>query len=130
VIVTVTPNPGLDRTIEVGRLRRGQLHRSYDLRLTLEKMLRARSAAGETDLAERKRWGFAAIDVAHERPAVGIGVKVDILRGRFGAECACDGCSDAACHRIESFRFVGIWLDSDALVWDESLSASCIQDVL
>jgi 1-phosphofructokinase len=27
VIVTVTPNPGLDRTIEVGRLRRGQLHR-------------------------------------------------------------------------------------------------------
>jgi 1-phosphofructokinase len=27
VIVAVTPNPGLDRTIEVGRLRRGELHR-------------------------------------------------------------------------------------------------------
>ncbi len=27
MIVTVTPNPGLDRTIEVGRLRRSQLHR-------------------------------------------------------------------------------------------------------
>jgi 1-phosphofructokinase len=27
VIATVTPNPGLDRTIEVGRLRPGQLHR-------------------------------------------------------------------------------------------------------
>ncbi|MEA2147458.1 MAG: 1-phosphofructokinase, partial [Solirubrobacteraceae bacterium] len=27
MIVTVTPNPGLDRTIEVARLRRGELHR-------------------------------------------------------------------------------------------------------
>jgi 1-phosphofructokinase len=27
VIVAVTPNPGLDRTLEVGRLRRGELHR-------------------------------------------------------------------------------------------------------
>jgi hypothetical protein len=101
LIVAVTPNPGLDRTLEVGRLRRGELHRVA--RATVEpggnginvaRVLRAHGLPTEADvwvMAPMVATPAEALAFAESARGFGlsrVGVMIEVPSGALMADAA------------------------------------------